>query len=253
MGESENRKVVLVTGGSTGIGRAAALALGNKGARVAVADIAVTGGEETARMITEAGGEAVFVRCDVSRAEEVEAMVNRAIETYGRLDWAFNNAGVEGALLPIVEYPQEVCNRVLSVDLMGVWLCMKYEIPHMLKAGGGVIVNTASAAGLVGVPGDSPYSAAKHGVIGMTKAVALEYGRSNIRVNAICPGVVKTEMFNRVLSKDPEIGTKQLETTPIGRFGAPEEIAGVVLWLFSEAASFVTGHAMAVDGGFTAQ
>ena len=253
MGESENSKVVLVTGGSTGIGRAAALALGNKGARVAVADIAVAGGEETVRMITEAGGEAIFVRCDVSRAEEVEAMVNRVIEAYGRLDWAFNNAGVEGALLPIVEYPQEVCNRVLSVDLMGVWLCMKYEIPHMLKAGGGVIVNTASAAGLVGVPGDSPYSAAKHGVIGMTKAVALEYGRSNIRVNAICPGVVKTEMFNRVLSKDPEIGTKQLETTPIGRFGAPEEIASVVLWLFSEAASFVTGHAMAVDGGFTAQ
>ena len=253
MGEKEKRKVVLVTGGSTGIGRASALAFAKEGAMVAIADVAIDTGEETTRMVKEAGGKAIFIPCDVSKVVEVKAMINKTIEAYGRLDWAFNNAGVEGAQLPIVDYPQEVCNQVFSVDLMGVWLCMKYEIPQMLKQGGGAIVNTASAAGLVGVPGDSPYSAAKHGVVGMTKAVAIEYGKSNIRVNAICPGAIKTQMFNRVLSRDPEGTKKLIETAPMPRFGSPEEVARVVVWLCSDAASFITGHALAVDGGFTAQ
>lgn len=195
---------------------------------VAIADVAIDMGEETARMVKQAGGEATFIPCDVSQVVEVKAMINKTVEVYGRLDWAFNNAGVEGAQLPIVEYPQEICNRVFGVDLMGVWLCMKYEIPQMLKQGSGAIVNTASAAGLVGVPGDSPYSAAKHGVIGMTKAVAIEYGKSNIRVNAICPGAIKTQMFDRMLSKDPEGGKKLLESAPVARFGSPDEVASVV-------------------------
>lgn len=253
MGVKEPRKVALVTGGSTGIGRATALAFARQGAKVVIADVAVDTGEETARMVREAGGEAVFILCDVSKSTEVRAMIDKTIEVYGCLDWAFNNAGVEGAQLPIGDYPEEICIRVFSIDLMGVWWCMKYEIPQMLKQGGGVIVNMASAAGLVGVPGDSPYTAAKHGVIGMTKAVALEYGKSKIRVNAICPGVIQTQILERVLAKNPEVGKKLVEDTPLGRIGLPDEIAGAVVWLCSDAASFVTGHALAVDGGFTAQ
>lgn len=248
----EKRIVALVTGGSSGIGRASALAFAREGATVAIADVAIDTGEETARMIKQNGGQAMFVPCDVSKAVEVKAMIDKIVEVYGRLDWALNNAGIEGALLPIVDYPIEACSRLLSIDLMGVWLCMKYEIRKMLRQGGGVIVNMASAAGLVGVPGDSPYSAAKHGVIGMTKAVALEYAKSNIRVNAICPGSTKTQMSDRISAKDPVRQKEHLENTPLGRIGLPEEIASVVVWLCSDAASFVTGHALAVDGGLTA-
>ena len=248
----EKRIVALVTGGSSGIGRASALAFARKGATVAIADVATDTGDETARMIKQNGGQAMFVRCDVSKAVEVKAMIDKIVEVYGRLDWALNNAGIEGALLPIVDYPIEACSHLLSIDLMGVWLCMKYEISKMLRQGGGVIVNMASAAGLVGVPGDSPYSAAKHGVIGMTKAVALEYAKSNIRVNAICPGSTKTQMSDRISAKDPVRQKEHLENTPLGRIGLPEEIASVVVWLCSDAASFVTGHALAVDGGLTA-
>ena len=253
MGAKENRKVALVTGGSTGIGRASALAFSRQGAKVAIADVAIDTGEETVRMIRKAGGEAHFIPCDVSKGKEVKAMIDKTIEVYGRLDWALNNAGVEGAQLPIGDYPEEICIQVFSIDLMGVWWCMKYEIPQMLKQGGGAIVNMASAAGLVGVPGDSPYTAAKHGVIGMTKSVALEYGKSNIRVNAICPGAIQTQTLERVLAKNPEGGKKLVESTPLGRIGLPGEIASAVVWLCSDAASFVTGHALAVDGGFTAQ
>jgi NAD(P)-dependent dehydrogenase (short-subunit alcohol dehydrogenase family) len=253
MGAKGDTKVVLVTGGSTGIGRAAALAFAKQGTKVAIADVAVDSGEETIQRIRKAGGEAFFIPCDVSKVAEVKAMINKTVEVYGCLNWAFNNAGVEGAQLPIGDYPEEICMQVFNTDLMGVWFSMKYEIPQMLKQGGGVIVNMASAAGLIGVPGDSPYTAAKHGVVGMTKAVALEYGKSNIRVNAICPGVTQTEILERVLAKNPEGGKKLVESTPLGRLASPDEIASVAVWLCSDAASFITGHALAVDGGFTAQ
>jgi NAD(P)-dependent dehydrogenase (short-subunit alcohol dehydrogenase family) len=246
-------KIALITGGGSGIGRASALAFAREGAKVVVADVVVKGGEETVGMIKKAGGEAIFVKADVSKAAEVEAMVNEAIETYGRLDCAHNNAGIEGTWVTTAEYTEENWDRVMAINLKGVWLCMKYEIPQMLKQGGGSIVNTASGAGLVGVPQASAYVASKHGVVGLTKAAALEYAKSGIRVNAVCPGVIRTPMLERVLSSQPRMAETITAMEPVGRMGTPEEIAEAVVWLCSEAASFVTGHAMAVDGGYVAQ
>ena len=246
-------KVALITGAGSGIGRASALAFAREGARVAVADIVVEGGEETVRMVKEAGGEAFFIKVDVANAVEVEAMVNTVVDTYGRIDCAYNNAGIEGRLASTDAYPEDVFDKVIDINLTGVWLCMKYELPHMLKQGSGAIVNTASGAGLIGVAGMSAYVASKHGVVGLTKTAALEYAKSGIRVNAVCPGLIQTPMVERITADQPQLGEALVAAEPIGRTGKPEEIAESVVWLSSDAASFVTGHAMSVDGGFVAQ
>ena len=246
-------KVALITGAGSGIGRASALVFAREGAKVALADIVVEGGEETVRMVKEAGGEAFFIKADVSNAAEVEAMVNTVVETYGRIDCAYNNAGIEGQLASTDEYAEDMFDKVIGINLTGVWLCMKYELPHMLKQGSGAIVNTASGAGLIGVAGMSAYVASKHGVVGLTKTAALEYAKSGIRVNAVCPGLIQTPMVERITNGHPQLGEALVAAEPIGRTGRPEEIAESVVWMCSDAASFVTGHAMSVDGGFVAQ
>ena len=247
-------KVALVTGGGSGIGRASALAFAREGASVVVADVAVTGGNETVTLIQTAGGVATFVRADVSQASDVAALVDAAVATYGRLDCAHNNAGIEGTAALTAEYPEEDWDRVLAINLKGVWLCMKYEIPQMQRQGSGAIVNTASIAGLVGAYRMPAYVASKHGVAGLTKTAALEYARAGIRVNAVCPGVIRTPMVERFfLSRHPRAETRLSAAEPVGRLGTPEEVAEAVVWLCSDAASFVTGHTMAVDGGMVAQ
>jgi len=246
-------KVALVTGGGSGIGRATALAFAREGAKVVVADVGVEGGEETVRQIKAAGGEATFVRTDVAKAADVEALIAKTVQTYGRLDCAFNNAGIEGVLTSTVESSEENWDRVIDINLKGVWLCLKAEIPQMLKQGGGAIVNTASAAGLIGIAGGSAYVASKHGVNGLTKTAALEYAKQGIRVNAVCPGVIRTPMVERGFASNPQMMEAMVAVEPIGRLGKPEEIGEAVVWLCSDAASFVTGLPMAVDGGWTAQ
>lgn len=246
-------KIALVTGGGSGIGRATALTFAREGAKVVVADVVVAGGEETVRLIKAAGGEASFVKADMAKAAEVEALVQKAVATYGRLDCAHNNAGIEGATGKTADYNEADWDRVISINLTGVWLCMKYEILQMLKQGGGAIVNTASDAGLLGVPQMPAYVASKHGVVGLTKTAALEYAKSGIRVNAVCPGVIKTPMVERITGQRPGRAERMTAAEPIGRMGKPEEIAEAVVWLCSEAASFVTGLPMPVDGGIAAQ
>lgn len=253
MTDSAQDKVALVTGGSSGIGRATALAFAREGAKVAVADLNIVGGEETVSLIKSAGGEACFIEANMAEAASVEAMVKKTVETYGRLDCAHNNAGVEGTLTRTAEYEEDQWDHVIRINLTGVWLCMKYEIPQMLQQGSGAIVNTASGAGLIGVKRMPAYVASKHGVVGLTKTAALEYAKSGIRVNAVCPGVIETSMVERVTGGRPDILDKMIAAEPIGRSGQPEEIAEAVVWLCSDAASFVTGHAMAVDGGAVAQ
>ena len=246
-------KVALITGASTGIGRATAQVFAREGAKVAVADINVEGAEETLRLIKDAGGEAIFIQTDVSKAADTEAMVKQVVETYGRLDCAFNNAGIEGDFVPTPDYPEATWDRVIGINLKGVWLSMKAEIQQMLSQGGGAIVNTASVAGLQGIPAGSAYVAAKHGVVGLTKTAALEYAKAGIRVNAVCPGAVETPMLKRAFEKVPEMAEGINAAEPVGRMAQPSEIGEAVAWLCSEAASFVTGHPMAVDGGYVAQ
>ena len=244
-------KVALVTGGAMGIGRTTAQVFAREGARVVVADIVSGGSEETVRRIKEAGGDALFVKCDVTRAVEVESAVKGTVDTYGRLDCAFNNAGIA---IPgtTVECSEEDWDRVLSVNLKGVWLCMKYEISQMLIQGSGVIVNTSSAGGLIGTPGIAAYTASKHGVVGLTRTAALEQVTTGIRVNAVCPGSVPTPMLDPVVNH-PEMKAMLESKHPMGRFATTEEIAEAVIWLCSDRASYVTGVAFPVDGGVTAQ
>ena len=251
-GRLEN-KVGLVTGAGSGIGRASALAFAREGAKVVVVDTIAGSGEETVTMIRKAGGEASFVRTDVSKANEVEAMVNRTVEVYGRLDSAYNNAGVVVPPRLTPDTREEDWDHVISVNLKGVWLCMKYEIPQMLKQGRGVIVNASSMVGLIGLAKRSAYAASKHGVVGLTKVAALEYANAGIRVNAVCPAVVSTPLVESIISTDPEAEAQLMSMIPMGRLGTLEEIAGVVVWLCSEESSFVTGHAMLVDGGAVAK
>jgi NAD(P)-dependent dehydrogenase (short-subunit alcohol dehydrogenase family) len=250
--ESYTGKVAFVTGAANGIGRATALAFAREGANVVVADVSEEGNQETSRMIEELGGRALAVRCDVSRAEDVKAALDKALDVFGRLDFAFNNAGVEQPITATSEITEEEWNRIIRINLTGVFLGMKYEIPLMLKQGGGAIVNTASGAGVKGFAGQAAYAAAKHGVVGLTKSAALDYAAQNIRINAVCPGIIATPMMDRFTGGTHEGEQRVITQEPIGRMGKPEEIAATVVWLCSDAAAFVVGHAMVVDGGQTA-
>ncbi|MEO5996742.1 MAG: SDR family oxidoreductase [Chitinophagaceae bacterium] len=245
-------KVIIVTGGSFGIGRATAIAFAQRGAKVVVADLIEDTLHETIKQITAVGSEAIFVQCDVSKNDEVNRMVATCIQTYGRLDYAFNNAGIEGVPATTHECTEENWDKTIGVNLKGIWLCMKAEISYMLKNGGGAIVNCASVAGLNGFPGLPAYVATKHGVVGLTKTAALEYCLHNIRVNAVCPGVIHTAMIDRLTGKEKAVEKQYIQMEPIGRMGNPEEVAEAVAWLCSDASSFVTGTAMPVDGGFVA-
>ena len=246
-------KAARVTGGGSGLGRASAIALARAGATVTVADVDEQGGKETAALVfEEAGGDADFVRADVTQADEVEAMVDKTVARWGRLDCALNNAGTTGASAPTADYTLEDWNRAIALNLTGVFLCLKYEIPAMLE-GGGAIVNMASGAGLVGFPGLPAYVASKHGVVGLTRAAALEYASQGLRVNAICPGSTRTPMPEGLLGGDEQVERMMTRAVPLGRLGRPEEIAEAVVWLCSDAASFVVGHALAVDGGSVIQ
>ena len=253
MSKTLEGRVALVTGAASGIGRAASLSFAREGARVVVSDVNVSGGEETVARIKTGGGEAVFIRADVSVASEVESLVEGTVETYGKLSCAHNNAAVEGQAALLHEYSEAVWDRVMAVNLRGLWLCMKFEIVRMLELGGGAIVNTASTAGMVGSRGRlGAYAVSKHGVICLTRTAALEYALQGIRVNAVCPGAIETPMAERLLRDDVEARESMVAAHPLGRFGTPEEVAEAVVWLCSDAASFVTGHALPIDGGYLA-
>ena len=252
MGELSG-KVAFVTGASAGIGRAAAMALAAEDAAVVVADVDTARGEEVAAEIRDKGGRAFFVRTDVSDDAQVAAAISETVKTFGGLDLAFNNAGIEGVQAITHECTHENWTRTLAVNLTGVWQCMRHEIPAMLERGGGSIVNNSSVAGLVGFNGIPAYAASKHGILGLTKTAALEYAEQGIRVNAVCPGVIDTEMIERFTGHQPDFEAALLATEPVGRLGRPEEIADAVVWLCSSRASFVTGQAIAVDGGFVAR
>jgi len=244
-------KVAIVTGGSFGIGRAAAIAFAERGAKVVIADVVEN--NETLEAIRKLNGDAILVKCDVSKEQDIKDLVRQTIAKYGRLDYAFNNAGVEGASAITHECTVENWDRTTGINLKGIWLCMKYEIPEMLKQGKGIIVNNASIAGLVGFPNIPAYVASKHGVVGLTKNAALEYAKQNIRVNAICPGVIRTPMIDRFTGKDKEVEKQFAAQEPVGRLGEPGEVADAVMWLCSDSSSFVTGTALPVDGGWVAQ
>ncbi|MCL8308496.1 MULTISPECIES: SDR family oxidoreductase [Pseudomonas] len=245
-------QVALVTGGGAGIGRATAQAFAVEGLKVVVADRDVEGGEATVALIRQAGGEGLFVACDVTKDAEVRHLHERIIEAYGRLDYAFNNAGIEIEQGRLAEGSEAQFDAIMGVNVKGVWLCMKYQLPLMLAAGGGAIVNTASVAGLGAAPKMSIYSASKHAVIGLTKSAAIEYAKKGIRVNAVCPAVIDTDMFRRAYESDPRKAEFAAAMHPVGRVGKVEEIASAVLYLCSDGAAFTTGHSLAIDGGATA-
>jgi NAD(P)-dependent dehydrogenase (short-subunit alcohol dehydrogenase family) len=244
-------KVTLITGGASGIGRATAVAFAREGAPVVITDVDVAGGEATVHLITTQGGEARFVRADVSQAADVEALIRHAVAAHGRLDCAVNNAGVYSTS-PVVDTTEEEWERVIRTNLTGVWLCMKYEIPQMLTQGRGAIVNSASMVGLVAGSG-AAYTASKHGVVGLTKSAAVAYAQRGIRINAVCPGLIRSPMTEPFWAGDPPRATPFIARHPMGRAGLPEEVAAAVVWLCSDAASFVTGHMLSVDGGYVVQ
>src|SRR3954463_6747834 len=244
-------KVAFVTGAANGIGRAAALAFAREGANVVVADISEQGNLETARMVEGLGGRALAVRCDVTRAEDVKTALDEAVKAFGRLDFAFNNAGVEQPVTATADLTEEEWDRVVAINLRSVFLCMKYEVPLMLKHGGGAIVNTSSGAGVKGFAGQAAYAAAKHGVVGLTRSAALDYAPQNIRINAVCPGIINTPMMDRFTGGTAEGRERVIAQEPVGRMGQPEEIAHAVLWLCSDPAAFIIGHAVVIDGGQT--
>lgn len=245
-------KVALVTGGSFGIGQATAIAFAKRGAKLAIADWIEDKEQATLKKVQAEGVEAMFIRCDVSDNMAVKSMVENIVKAYGRLDFAFNNAGIEGATANTHECSEENWHKTLNVNLTGAWLCMKNEIAVMLQQGKGAIVNCASVAGLIGFPGLPAYVVSKHGVIGLTKTAALENAKLGIRVNAVCPGVIRTPMIDRITGKDKEVEKQYVSMEPVGRMGEPSEVAEAVVWLCSDSASFVTGHAMPVDGGWIA-
>jgi len=246
-------KVALVTGASSGIGKASALAFAREGAKVIIAARREDKSRTTLELIRKDGGEGAFIRTDVSQPAEAEALIQGAVDRYGRLDVAFNNAGIEGPSIPTADYPEEEWDRVMNINLKGVWLCMKYEINQMLKQGGGAIVNNSSISGVVGSSrGISAYAASKHGVLGLTKCASREYGGKGIRINAVCPGWTRTEMVDRVSDGNPQFEERLKSRGSLGRIGSPEEVAEAVIWLCSDAASYVVGHSMIIDGGATA-
>ena len=244
-------KVAFVTGAASGIGRATALAFAREGASVVVADIDQRGNQDTVRMIENLGGEALAVNCDVTRSEDVQSVLTKTVEKFGRLDYAFNNAGAEQQPKPTADITEGEWDRIIAINLRSVFLCLKYEIPLMLQHGGGAIVNTSSGAGIKVFGRGAAYAAAKHGVVGLTKDAALDYAASNIRINAICPGIIDTEMMDRFTGGTAEERDRVIAQEPIGRMGRPDEIAATVVWLCSDEASFITGHAMVADGGQT--
>jgi NAD(P)-dependent dehydrogenase (short-subunit alcohol dehydrogenase family) len=244
-------KVVLITGAGNGIGRATALAFAQQGASVVVADMSRSAGEETTALITQAGGIATFMLCDVTKDQDVQSMVAGTIETYGKLDIAFNNAGIEIESSKLADGDEATYDKIMDVNVKGVWRCMKYQIPELLKQSTSAIVNTASIAGLGAAPKMSIYSASKHAVIGLTKSAAVEYGKKGLRVNAICPAVIDTEMFRRATQNDPQKEQYVRSLHPVGRIGQPEEVAAAVLYLCSDLAGFTTGVALPIDGGAT--
>ena len=250
---STSTKVALITGGSSGIGRAAAVAFAKTGARVVVAARRRTEGEATLRLVEAAGSEGIFVPADVRHAAEVRAMVQACVEAYGGLDYAFNNAGIEGsAFVKTADYDEETFRQVIDVNLTGVFLSMKYEIPALLARGGGAIVNMSSVAGLIGGVVGAAYHASKHGVIGLTKTAALDYAKDGIRVNAVCPAVITTDMASRLFYQDPEVAKHIVAMHPMGRVGTVDEVANAVVWLCSDQSGFITGETLRIDGGMLA-
>ncbi|HUM70484.1 MAG TPA: SDR family oxidoreductase [Chloroflexota bacterium] len=246
-------KVALITGGGSGIGRATAVLFAQEGANVAVADVNLDTAEETVAMITDGGGQAFAFQADVSRADDVQAMVGEVVARYGRLDCAFNNAGIEGLPTRTMDVSEDDFDRIIAVNLKGVWLCLKYELEQMVAQGGGAIVNTASVAGLTGAHSMPAYAASKHGVVGLTRTAAVDYGRKNIRINAVCPSVIETPMVSRGFEAFPQFLEATIRINPMRRLGQADEVARAVLWLCSDAASFTNGAALTIDGGFTAQ
>jgi NAD(P)-dependent dehydrogenase (short-subunit alcohol dehydrogenase family) len=246
-------KVAIVTGGTSGIGRAAAIAYAQQGAKVVVAGRRVEAGQETVQLIKAAGGEAFFTPTDVTQEADVKAMVTKTVEVFGRVDIAFNNAGTHGETPSLIEQPDTEYDRMMNVNVKGVWLCMKYEIAQMLQQGGGAIVNTSSILGVVAMSGVPLYTASKYAVEGLTKAAALQYAKSGIRINAVGPGAIATDMFEKATGGQDEAKVYMAGLHPMGRIGQPSEVANAVLWLSSEQASFVTGETLMVDGGFVAQ
>jgi NAD(P)-dependent dehydrogenase (short-subunit alcohol dehydrogenase family) len=244
-----DQKVAIVTGGSSGIGRATAISLAKEGVKIVVAARRAKEGQETVRLVKEAGSDGIFVNTDVANEASVRSLVEKTSDSYHRLDYAFNNAGIEQTMAPIAEQTVEEFDQIMNINVRGVWLSTKYEIPVMLKSGGGAIVNNSSVAGIMGFPQMAIYIASKHAVLGLTKSAALEYAKSGIRINAIAPGGVKTEMANRVNEDNPQFLETLTSMHPIGRLANPEEIANAVVWLLSNRASFVLGHTLLVDGG----
>lgn len=244
-------KTAIVTGSTFGIGRATAIQFARHGANVVCADWEQD--EETVHLIEKEGGNSIFVKCDVSKEEDIKNLIEKTIDRFGRLDFAFNNAGIEGLSAKTHECSVENWDKVIGINLKGLWLCMKHQIPHMLHQGKGAIVNNASIAGLVGFQNVPAYVASKHGAIGLTKNAALEYAREGIRVNVVCPGVIRTPMIDRFTGKQKEVEQQFESMEPIGRMGEPDEVASAVIYLCSDEASFITGHSMVVDGGWVAQ